>query len=454
MKAEARSTEVRYHHSASFPTVLEDAGCALLVSTYQAGQLVAVGVADGGLSFSFRRFDHAMGVAVGADRVVVGGKDQVWTLTDHPDVAAALEPEGRYDHCWLPRSSVFTGAIQCHEVVWGTTDAGEPDLWVVNTSFSCLAGLDQQHSFVPRWTPPYISRLAPEDRCHLNGVAMRDGRPAYVTVMARSDEPGGWRAARNETGTVLDVPSGEVVTTGLAMPHSPRWHEGELYVLNSGYGRLERVDPASGRREVVAAFPGYARGLACHGDLAFVGLSKIRETTTFGGTPLAAYHDQLKCGVGVVDLRTGETVATMEWENGVDEIFDVQVVPGARCPVLGPPDGEATDLWLLPASVGPPATSVADGDLRELAGRGLRDLVDDHELIGDPPRGDPPGEVVAELGYVEIAPGAARRRRRGVRPSARRGCRRRGLEDVGVGHDLVLELDRGDPLAARTSRGP
>ncbi|MCW2791269.1 MAG: hypothetical protein JWO76_367 [Nocardioides sp.] len=349
---EPRTAEIRYHHSASFPAVLEEADCALLVSTYQAGQLVAIGVAEGRLSLSFRRFDHAMGVAVSGDRVVVGGKEQVWTLVDRPDVAASLAPAGRYDHCWLPRSSVVTGAIQCHEVVWGTTETGAPDLWVVNTAFSCLAGLDGLHSFVPRWTPPFVSRLAPEDRCHLNGLALRDGRPAYVTVMAQSDEAGGWRAARNETGSVLDVPSGEVVTTGLAMPHSPRWHDGELYVLNSGYGGLERVDRSSGRREAVATFPGYARGLACHGNLAFVGLSKIRETTTFGGTPLAAYHDQLKCGVGVVDLRTGETVATLAWENGVDEIFDVQVVPGARCPVLGPPSGDG-DLWVLPRPTSP-----------------------------------------------------------------------------------------------------
>jgi uncharacterized protein (TIGR03032 family) len=343
---EPRGTEVRYHHSASFPDVLEEAGCALLVSTYQAGQLVALGAAEGRIWPSFRRFDHAMGVAVGRDGLVVGGREQVWTLVDRPDVAASFEPAGRHDHCWLPRSSVVTGAIQCHEVVWGRTDAGEPDLWVVNTAFSCLAGLDGRHSFVPRWRPPFITGLAPGDRCHLNGLAMRDGRPAYVTVMARSDEPGGWRTARNETGTVLDVASGEVVTTGLAMPHSPRWYDGALYVLNSGWGRLERVDLATGSRETVAAFPGYARGLACHGHLAFVGLSKIRETTTFGGTPLAAYHDQLKCGVGVVDLRTGETVATLEWENSVDEIFDVQVVSGARCPTLGTPSGD--DVWVLP----------------------------------------------------------------------------------------------------------
>ncbi|MCB0894144.1 MAG: TIGR03032 family protein [Nocardioides sp.] len=342
-------TEVRYRHSTSLPGLLEAAGCSVLLSTYQAGQLAAVGVADGRLSFAFRRFDHAMGVAVDGDRIAVGGKTQVWTLREQSDIAPSIEPAGRHDRCWLPASSVVTGEIRCHELAWGTTDAGEPDLWVVNTLFSCLAGLDPRYSFVPRWRPPFISALAAEDRCHLNGLAVRDGRPAFVTVMARTDEPGGWRAARNDTGTVLDVPSGEVVTTGLSMPHSPRWYDGQLFVLNSGMGRLERVDPASGGREVVAVLPGYARGLALHDGLAFVGLSRIRETSTFGGAPIAAYHDQLVCGVGVIDLRTGDTVATLQFENGVEEIFDVQVVPGARCPTFGGPAGDADEVWVLPA---------------------------------------------------------------------------------------------------------
>ncbi|WP_395694108.1 TIGR03032 family protein [Nocardioides sp.] len=338
----APGTEVRYQ-SAELADVLQDVACSVLVSTYQAGQVVAVGVADEQLHLAFRRFDRAMGVAVGPGALAVGGKDQVWLLRDTPGLAPQLPPAARFDRCWLPRSSVVTGPIACHEVAWGRADDGEPDLWVVNTRFSCLAGLDDRHSFVPRWRPPFVSALAPEDRCHLNGVAMRDGRPAFVTVMARSDEAGGWRASRNETGTVLDVGSGEAVTSGLAMPHSPRWHDGRLLVLNSGFGRLEQVDVASGRREVVAALPGYARGLAVHGHLAFVGLSRIRETAVFGGSPIAAYHEQLRCGVGVVDLRTGATVATLQFENGVEEIFDVQVVPDTRCPTFG--DDE---VWVLP----------------------------------------------------------------------------------------------------------
>lgn len=342
-------TEIRFFHSEGFPDLLQEAGCSLLVSTYQAGQLVAVGVADGGLVFAFRRFDRAMGVAVGVDRIAVAGRDQIWTLNDHRELASALEPPGRHDGCWLARSSVVTGEIQCHEIAWGAGGDDEPGLWMVNTAFSCLAGLDARYSFVPRWRPPFVSRLAAEDRCHLNGLAMRGGSPAFVTVMAMTDTPAGWRASRNDSGAVLEVASGEAVSSGLAMPHSPRWHDGNLYVLNSGMGRLEHVDLASGRREAVAAVPGYARGLAVHGSLAFVGLSRIRETSTFGGAPIAAYHDQLKCGVGVIDLGTGNTLATLQFANGVEEIFDVQVLPGIRCPSLGRSTDDSGDYWVLPA---------------------------------------------------------------------------------------------------------
>lgn len=347
MSAETdRGTEIRFYYSESFPQILEQAECSLVLSTYQAGQLVAVGVSGGALSFSFRRFDRAMGVAIGAEQIAVAGKEQVWSLREHSEIAPQIAPQGQYDRCWLPRTSTVTGEIQCHEIVWGGD--GDVELWMVNTLFSCLAVLDPGYSFVPRWRPPFVSRLAPEDRCHLNGVAMRDRSPAFATVMATTDEAAGWRARRNDIGAVLDVPSGEVVTAGLSMPHSPRWHNGRLYVLNSGMGRLEQVDLDTGGREVVAALPGYARGLALHRGLAFVGLSRIRETAIFGGAPIAAYHDQLKCGVGVIDLNTGDTVATLQFANGVEEMFDVQVLAGTRCPSFGGPGG-AEDCWLLPS---------------------------------------------------------------------------------------------------------
>lgn len=331
--------------------MLRQLRCALLVSTYQAGKLVAIGVGDNGLHFSMHQFDQAMGVAVTRQTVAVGARDQVWLLKDNSRLAPLIEPRGTYDRCYLARSSTVTGGIHCHELAWGKGDDGRPELWVVNTRFSCLATLDPDYSFVPRWRPPFVSQLAGEDRCHLNGVGMRDGRPAFVTVMAQSDEVGGWRADKNTTGCVLDVAGGEPVTAGLAMPHSPRWHAGRLLVLNSGHGTLEEVDLASGARTEIEAAPGFTRGLACYANLAFVGLSRIRETAVFGGVPIAARHEELKCGVGVIDLTTGTTVATFEFESGIEEIFDVQVVPESRCIALGgerPDAGQEEEIWVVP----------------------------------------------------------------------------------------------------------
>jgi uncharacterized protein (TIGR03032 family) len=331
--------------------VLRQLRCTLLVSTYQAGKLIAIGAGeDGGIHFSMHQFDQAMGVAATHDTIAVGAHGQVWFLKDNSLVAPLIDPQGTYDRCFLARSSIVTGAIQSHELAWGAGEAG-PELWVVNTRFSCLVHLHPEYSFVPRWRPPFVSELAAEDRCHLNGLAMRDGQPAFVTAMAQTDEAGAWRADKNSTGCVLDVASGEPVATGLAMPHSPRWHEGRLLVLNSGHGTLESIDLASGDRTEIEAAPGFTRGLSCFGNVAFVGLSRIRETAVFGGVPIAERHDELKCGVGVIDLTAGTTVATFEFESGIEEIFDVHVLPESRCVALGgerPDAGQDEEIWVVP----------------------------------------------------------------------------------------------------------
>jgi uncharacterized protein (TIGR03032 family) len=351
--------EARFRHSPLFVEVLRQLRCTLLVSTYQAGKLIALGVRDDALHFSMHQFDQAMGIAATSGTVAVGARGQVWFLKDNSRLAPLIEPAGTYDRCYLARSSVVTGGIHCHELAWGTGDEN-PELWVVNTRFSCLATLHQDYSFVPRWRPPFVSALAAEDRCHLNGLAMRDGRPAYVTVMAQTDEAGGWREDKNTTGAVLDVASGEAVTTGLAMPHSPRWHEDRLLVLNSGHGTLEAVDLATGDRESIEAVPGFTRGVSCYANVAFVGLSRIRETAVFGGVPIAERHEELKCGVGVIDLTTGNTVATFEFESGIEEIFEVQVLPDSRCVALGgerPDTGQEEEIWVVPPETDPPPPS-------------------------------------------------------------------------------------------------
>src|SRR5262245_50977280 len=347
----APTREIRHEYTHSLPPLLSQLGVSLLVSTYQAGKVAAVGVAAGELTLEYHNFERAMGLAVKPDCLAVGARAQVWFLNSAADIAPRVEPAGRYDACFLTRSSHFTGEIQAHELAFGGDE-----LWVVNTAFSCLCSLDGRHSFVPRWQPPFISTLAAEDRCHLNGLAMIDGVPKYVTALAECDTPQGWRENKVHSGCLIDVASGQTVARGLAMPHSPRVHRGRVWLLHSGAGQLVLDDPASGRAETVTELPGYTRGLALYDRFAFVGLSRIRETSTFGGMPIAERRPELKCGVGVVDLGTGRLMAHLEFVTGVEEIFDVQVLAGARCPALsGPYAGldDAAPIWTVPQP--PPA---------------------------------------------------------------------------------------------------
>jgi uncharacterized protein (TIGR03032 family) len=234
---------------------------------------------------------------------------------------------------------------------------------VVNTRFSCLCTLDPAYSFVPRWRPPFVTALAAEDRCHLNGLALApDGRgvvrPRYVTVLGATDTAQGWRPDKATGGCLVAVPGGEVVAGGLSMPHSPRLHDGRVWLLESGTGGLVCLDPASGRRDTVAELPGFTRGLALHGPYAFVGLSKIRETS-FGGLPVAARRAELTCGVAVVDVRRGRVVATLTFRTAVEEIFDVRLLPGVGFPeVVGFQRATVQHTFVvLPGSDSPPRLS-------------------------------------------------------------------------------------------------
>jgi uncharacterized protein (TIGR03032 family) len=327
-------------HTSSFPTLLAQLGVSVVASTYQSGRLITLRHDAGGLNTHFRTFDTPMGLAVRHGRLVVGTRTAVWDHRDHAALAPRIEPRGRHDACYVPRSCTVTGDIRVHdlEVAGGET-------WVVNTAFSCLATLDGDHSFVPRWRPPWITALAAEDRCHLNGLAVVEERPKYVTALGRTDSAGGWREHKASGGVVVDVETNEVVADGLCMPHSPRWHDGRLWVLESGNGTLATVDVGTGAVTVVAELPGFTRGLTFAGPFAFVGLSLVRERL-FDGVPIVG-RDDLACGVWAVDTRTGDT-AFVRFSGTVQEIFDVRLLPHRFPEVLEPSDPRLATSFLLP----------------------------------------------------------------------------------------------------------
>jgi uncharacterized protein (TIGR03032 family) len=321
-------------YTSAVPNLLRELGVSLLVSTYQSGRVIAVRADGDRLNTHFRAFASPMGIAVGRRGLAIGTQRHVWEYRNQPAVSRRLDPPGRHDAVFLPRTSHVTGDIRIHEMAF----AGD-ELWLVNTRFSCLSVLDREHSFVPRWRPPFVTALAPEDRCHLNGLAVVDGRVRWVTALGATDTPQGWREDKAHGGVLMDVASGEIVARGLSMPHSPRWYGGRLWLLESGKGTLAAVDPATGRMETVAELPGFTRGLAFAGPFAFVGLSQVRESNIFGGLPLTGRVQEKLCGVWAVDLRSGKTAGFLRFEGLVQEIFDVQLL-GARWPEIAEPDSD------------------------------------------------------------------------------------------------------------------
>jgi uncharacterized protein (TIGR03032 family) len=314
-----------------FQDWLARADGAVAVSTYQAGKVALIGWDGRQVSLLMREFDKPLGLTACGDRLVLATRHDLSVFTNSPLLAhdyLAAEP-GRYDALYLPRATYHTGDLHTHDVAM----VGD-EIWLAATRFSCLAKLSYDFSFLPVWKPRFVSDLVPEDRCHLNGIAVRDGRPRYVTALGTTDAPGAWRQQKATGGVLIDIQSDEIIVGSLAMPHSPRWHDGRLWVLNSGAGELLLVDPSSGRFEVVCRLPGYLRGLCFCGPYALVGLSKIRERHIFGGLPVQERCETLLCGIAVVDVRNGREAGFFEFTAGCEELYDLQFLPGMHRPMI------------------------------------------------------------------------------------------------------------------------
>jgi uncharacterized protein (TIGR03032 family) len=317
--------------SAHLADWLAEQKVSLAFTTYQTGKLFLLGHRpDGTLAVFERTFSRAMGLWGDGQSLWLGTQYQLWRLEN------ALRPceiHQGHDRLYVPRVGYTTGDLDVHDIAVD----GSGRVVFVATLFGCLATFGTRYSFTPLWRPPFLSKLAAEDRCHLNGLALEDGRPRYVTAVSASDVADGWRDRRRDGGCLLEVPGGRVVVAGLSMPHSPRVHGGRVWLLNSGAGTLGSVDPARGAFEPLTFCPGYLRGLAFSGDYAVVGLSQPRHDKTFGGLPLEAElarrGAEARCGLQVIDLRSGDVAHWLRVEGMVRELYDVVVLPGVSRPM-------------------------------------------------------------------------------------------------------------------------
>jgi uncharacterized protein (TIGR03032 family) len=316
--------------SRQFVPWLIEQNLSIAFTTYQAGKIFFIGMQPNGqLSVFERTLDRCMGLYTQGKSLYVSTLYQLWRFEN------SLEPGEVYqdfDGYYVPQMSYVTGDLDIHDITMG-----EKGLTCVNTLFSCLATVSPTHSFIPLWKPPFISKIAAEDRCHLNGLAMREGKPRYVTAVSQSDIAEGWREHRQAGGCVIDIQSNEVITTGLSMPHSPRYYQDQLWLHNSGTGEFGKIDQKTGEFIPVAFCPGYLRGLAFSGDYAIVGLSKPRGNKTFAGLTINERLEkekvQARCGLAVIDLRNGDVVHSLNIDGVVEELYDVVTLPKIRRPM-------------------------------------------------------------------------------------------------------------------------
>jgi len=315
-----------------FASWLATRNASLAFTTYQAGKVFFVGVRpDGRLSVFERTFPRCMGM--GLTRGGALWLSSLHRLIRFENFLDQGERRGDHDALYVPVAAHTTGDIDVHDI---HPDAEDRPVFAA-TRFNCLAGLSERGSFTPLWRPPFIDRLAAEDRCHLNGFCMRGGAPAYATCVSRSNVAEGWREGRRDGGVVIDVPSGEIVAGGLSMPHSPRLHDGRLWLIHSGTGEFGQVDLATGRFEPVCFLPGFARGVTFLGDHAIVGVSRPRGDRAFAGLALQERLDRegvgARCELAIVNLATGDVEHQLSVGGVVEELYDVAVLPGVTTPM-------------------------------------------------------------------------------------------------------------------------
>lgn len=346
-----------YSQSGGLVRLLTQLDISLAVSSYQSGLLYLLGRnPQGGLHVHEAAVPKPMGLSwQGNGQFILAGDMEILRFED------VLGPREKindsFDGCFVPRQVYLTGRLDAHDV--GVDANGR--IVFVNTRFNCLATLSERHCFSLIWQPQFIDRIVDEDRCHLNGLAMRKGEPAFVTAVSRSNTVDGWRDRRVGGGVVVDVRRGRIVCEGLSMPHSPRWYGDQLWLLNSGTGELGVVEdlPAEtapkdaplGRFRPVAFCPGFPRGLAFCGGFAVVALSKPRYAR-FEGLPLDQRLQEADsapwCGVQIIDLKTGTCAEWFRIDGDIGELYDVEVLPGYNAPMalsLGTPEVANLITW-------------------------------------------------------------------------------------------------------------
>lgn len=363
--SETENLDFSSTYSDNLPKILEQLGVSLLATSYQSQRLIIVRSKNGKLETKLKAFPRPMGLFADKNRITLGTLNQVidfqvsdssladvvnGKLDKFEEFAAKLKRDEfnedeqsileraeqiqdlkTADSLYIQRSALMTGMINIHDIAWGNDG-----LWVVNSIFSCLSKLSANHSFIACWQPPFISELKPENRCHLNGMAMLDGEPRYVTAFSQSNTKEEWRVKDCDSGVLIDVKENRILKSDISLPHSPKCHDGKVYYCASGDGAIHVYDPTTKDTQVLCNLPGFTRGMIFLGDLLIVGLSKVRESSDEGSITrrIKLTPEDSRCGIWFINANNGLLVSKLEFTGDVSQIYDIAIIPNSCKPEI------------------------------------------------------------------------------------------------------------------------
>jgi uncharacterized protein (TIGR03032 family) len=307
----------------SFPKILRDVKGSIAVTTYQNGKLLFLSSKDGrNVRLYGKNFKRPMGISIEGDKMAIATRARVFVYKKFRKLSINfLEKRHYYDGVYLPRLEYYTGYTDIHDL-----EFGKDNIYAVNTAFSVISKIDDEFSFSPYWKPEFISDYIPEDRCHLNGMAMRDGKPRYATMFSQTDTKEGWRETKMTTGLLMDIENNQVLVEGLPMPHSPKYRDGKIYFLLSATGSLMCFDIESNTSTELTTIDGFVRGMAFYGKYLFVGLSQIRKSGSVF-IDLEIKEKANFASVKIIDSESWEEVGSLIFYDKIREIYDIKFIP-------------------------------------------------------------------------------------------------------------------------------
>lgn len=325
---------LRFEADSGLRRLLRRLDITLLVSREYEHFVLAIGASGTTFRTSWFPVPHPTGIAV--DR---RGRRIHLASTRNPNVLFELAPASGFlprrdlppprdcDRVLLPtRSRFLPGSAYLHDLamIGGC-------LYGASTGQNAVVRLHYDREMTPAWWPKSIERRGGprlfRNHLQLNSIAAGSTlKESFFTASSEaigSKVPGDPAYPVDGMGVLFSGASRVPVGRGLTRPHSSRNHKGQVWVDNSGYGELSRLQ--DGRFEPLARLPGWTRGLCLVDGVAFVGTSRVipgYEKYAPGVDPR-----QSLCAIHAIDLRTGQVLGRMQWPYGY-QIFAIEWIPG------------------------------------------------------------------------------------------------------------------------------